>query len=80
MVESVCNCTSEPEGKSHAGSSHAERYPPIPDQQAQVHLESDQEEEEDETNVGRGCECRHGEGGEDGVGEAGGTAEDGRTE
>ena len=76
IIDSVCNCTSQPEGKSHTRRSNAECYPPILDQQAQIHLESYKEEEEDQTDVGGGVECSHGGGGEDGIGETWGTAED----
>ena len=76
MVESICDCTSKPEGESHPGSSNTERYSPVVDEEAQVHLESDKEEEEDETHVGSGGECSHGGGREDSIGEAWGTTED----
>ena len=52
VVESVCDCTSQPKRESHTRSSNTERYSPVPGQKAQVHLESYEEEEEDQTNVG----------------------------
>ena len=80
MVESVRDCTPQPERESHTRRSDTERYSPIPDEKAQIHLESYQEEEKDQPDVGRGVECRHGGCGEDGIGKAWGTAEDGGTE
>lgn len=53
VVEPICDRTSQPKGESHTGRSNAERYPPIPHEEAQVHLESHEEEEEDQTDVGR---------------------------
>lgn len=76
VVEPVCNCTSKARWESHTGGSNTQRYSPIPDQEPQVHLESDKEKEEDQTNIGRGGECRHGGSREDGRGEAWDAAED----
>ena len=47
VVESVCDRTSQPKRESHTRRSHTEGYSPIPNQEAQVHLESYQEEEKD---------------------------------
>ena len=54
VVQAVRDCTSQPKRENHTRRPNAEGYPPIPHEEAQVHLQSDQEEEEYETDVGRG--------------------------
>ena len=52
MVESVCDRTSQPKREGHTGSSNTKRDPPVPHQEAQVHLEPNQKEEENQSNIG----------------------------
>lgn len=76
MVETICDGTAQAKGQDHSRGPHAQRNPPVGQQQAQIDLQADQEEEEDETQIGGQGEGGDGGGREDCIGEAWDATED----
>ena len=74
MIQSICYATAQAEWKGHARQSDAQSNLPIGQEQAQVHLQSNQEQEEYQTDIGSHGEGRHGGSGKDMFCEAGYTS------